>query len=294
MTKFQKIVSLLLAAGLVLGIAGIYVLNRSIESIQFQYGGYDYYRENPVNEEHLARRIGEEVAKQGSLFASVKEILRTPDAERFAIALEVTAIPKEFTENTTAQLSVGDQSIAMAQKNGAFVGEIAIPLDAGETEYFIQLRDGNTYRSQAVLTNVAVFSIGEQVFGTSGMSSSFSTTESSTEYHMGEIFKLDESMLPFGDKAVSARLYAVQEGKEIFSEPMQNGFLEMNHTFKLKQGVSIELCGEVVGESGLTYRYVIYEMTQDDGRSANIAIGRMALLIIGKDGQSMEVETVDF
>jgi len=296
MTRFQRIVSFFLAAGLVLGIAGVYVITRAIESIQLNYsGGYDYY--GGFSPDYLAERVGEEVAKQGRLFASVKETLRAPDAQRFEVVLAVTAYPKEFTENTTAQLVMGDQIVQMTRNNGAFTGELAIPMEAGKTEYFIMLKDGNAFRSESIATSITQFASGWQVFGIYGSMGeyTFMSGGGPMDFHLNETLKLDESMLPFGDKQVSARVYAIQGEKELFSRPMQNVALELDHTVELKLGAPVELFGEVVGESGLTYRYSLYELVHhDDGVSGGYP-GSGLLEIIGKDGQSLQAETsLDF
>jgi len=295
MTKFQKIVSLLLAAGLVLGIVGAYVLTIAVEGIHLDYdSGYGYY--GGIDVDYLAERMGEEFAKQGSLFAGIKETLHAPNAERFEIVLAVTAYPKVFTENTAAQLMMGDQIIQMTRNNGSFTGELAIPMEAGETECFIVLKDGDAFRSESIATSATNFASGWQVFGIYGSMGeyTFMSGGGPMDFHLNETLKLDEELLPFGDKLISARVYAMQGGKELFSRPVENGALELDHTVKLQMGKPVELFGEVVGESGLTYRYSLYELAQhDDGVSGGFP-GSGLLEIIGKDGQSLQVETTDF
>lgn len=292
MTTFQKIVSLFLALGLVLGIAGVYVLSRAIERIQLDYSnGFDYY--GSLDVDYLAGRIGEEFAQQGSLFASVKETLRAPDAERFEVVLTVTAYPKECTESTTAQLVLGDQTAPMEFRNGAFTGEVAAPLAFREAEYFIMLKDGGTTRSQAVTAGITKFAGGWQVFGIYGGNIGEYTQDTALHFHLNETLKLDKEQLPFGDKLVSARVYAVQDGKELFSQAMQSGVLALDHTVDMPVGMPVELYGEVVGKSGLTYRYSLYELTQMQEGSGSGGPGSNLLEIIGQDGQTLQVETVE-
>ena len=285
--NFKIFLCLCLAAFFVLGIFMVTAIN----NIQFSYNGGGYY--GGMNEDYLAVRIAEEMAKQqNNLFSSVKEELQSPDIETFTAQFAVTALPREFTEATTATLYAGGQSVPMKMENGAFVGRIKIPLDDEGGEYRILLQDGKQYRSQAFPLEMKGFAPGWQVFGMNQFSSSGSGPI--TDYTLEQGFTLDETFLPFGDKAASARLFALEDGKGIYSEPLQEGLLEVSHTFQLKVDVPIWLYGEVTGRSGLTYRYLLVEIRRPYPDSMTVstkdfAEGMNLLQAIAPDGKKVDL-----
>ena len=288
MTTFQKIVSVLLAFGIVVGGAGLYHISKSVENMQYlshnDYGGYDDFDEN-----YLAIRMAEELAQQPTdLFSRLKHELRAPDANAFQVMLAVTASPKEYKNNTTAQLVCGNETAQMEFAAGKFTGEIAVPLGVGELEYLVLLETDGIIRSQLAAMDLWGFANGAEVFG-------WNETSSSSYYlqHQLDIaLNIDETLLPFGDQLGSARVYAkkIDSEKELFSEKMSGNVLQLNQTVPMAEGEEITVYGEVLGKSGMTYIYPIYrfwcygDSVEGDGYPGE------NLRIVGANGQEMEAE----
>jgi len=293
MTTFQKIVCAFLVLGLMLGGFGLYIINRSVENLQLlshnDYGGYDDFDEN-----YLAIRMAEELAQQqDSHISRLKQELRAPDGNAFQATLAVTAYPKEYTDNTTAQLVYQDKTVHMEFAAGAFKGEIAVPLDADavDAEYMVLLNSGGVTRSQFASLDFEGFANGTEVFGWNE-----TTVSSSSAQHALDIaLEIDETFLPFGDQLTSARVYAKYiaaqnlAGKELFSEKMNGNVLQLNQTFVVTPGEEIMVYGEVLGKSGLTYVYPLCRISFYDDMVQEESCTWENLRMIGANGQELEV-----
>ena len=284
MTKqFKIFLGLCLAAFFILGV----VLVSAVNNVSFSYDGGGYY--GGINEDYLAQRIAEELAKQQSnIFSSVKHEMQAPDLESFTARLTVTALPCEFTQSTVATLFAGDQSVAMEMKDGIFTGSISIPLDWQSGEYRILLRDGAQYRSQVFPLEMAGYNPGWMVFGMENFSMDSSVPP--TSYLLEQGIELNESLLPFGEKAAYARIYALENDKEIYAEPLLEGQLKISRSFELQVLVPITLYGEVVGESGLIYRYRLLDMQRPahDNMYVSVAEDADILQIVTPDGKTVD------
>jgi len=292
MTTFQKIVCLFLALGLVIGGAGLYIINRSVENLQLlshnNYGGYDDF-----DEDYLAIRMAEELAQQqdSSYISRLKQELRAPDAETFQATLAVTAYPREYKNNSTAQLVCGDQTAPMTLSNGVFTGEIAVPLDSGEVEFAVLLETDGVTRSRFATVELWNFAAGAEVFGwNETMGGSYSV-----QHELDIALSIDETLLPFGDQLGSARVYAkyiaaqTLDGKELFSERMTGGTLQLRQAVPGTPGEEVMVYGEVLGTSGLTYNYPLCRVSFSDDMVQEDNYTGENLQIVGAKGQEMEV-----
>jgi len=286
MTKhFKLFLVLSLAAFFILGI----FLVSAVNNVSFNYSDGGQY--GGVNEDYLAQRIAEELAKQQqNLFCSVEKEIQAPNLETFTAQFIVTVLPCEFTQSTTATLFAAGRSVAMKMKDGIFTGRIDIPLDQQGGEYRILLRDGGQYRSQVFPFEMAGYNPGWMVFGMENYSMNSSVPPASYTLEQGLV--LDETLLPFGEKAVSARIYALEGGKEIFSEPLQDAQIKVSHAFELKVDVPVSLYGEVMGQSGLTYRYRLLDMQRpaQDNMLVGVADSQTDMLqVITPEGKIFEL-----
>ena len=292
MTTFQKIVCVFLALGLVIGGFGLYTFIRSIENLQVAIGGLSFENQGgPVSYFNEAGLL-EVLEQQNAPFSNLTQELRVPDAETFQATLAVTAYPKEYTRNSTAQLVCGDQTVPMALSSGVFTGEIAVPLDSRWVEYAVLLETDGIIRSRFARAELWYFATGSDVFG-------WDTTGSSSynaQHNLDIALKLDEALLPFADEAASARIYAKKiaaqnlDGKELFSEKMNGGVLQLNQAIPGTPGEEVMIYGEVLGKSGLTYVYPLCKVSFSHGMVQEDSYTGENLRIIGVNGQELELE----
>ena len=262
MTKFQKMICLLLAIGLVLGCAmagaGVLILNQTRERL----------REKQRNTAFCTA-----FAQQTDMLSHFEHEVREIDAENFQVVLAVTARPRMFAENITAKLACAGEPVPMVFGNGAFTGEIAIPLDIQyvyEPGYVIILECGGVVRSQFAALELSELDDGKGVFtyperwGEIKGGISLPTTRdigTNPQYQLDTVLRLNESFLPFGDQAVSVRIYAEDyDGEELFSVEMNGNIVELEQEFS---PLGARIFGEVRGKSGMTYLYVLREFGYD-------------------------------
>jgi len=270
MTKFQKIICLLLVVGVAVGGAGFVILNRNIGDLKLK--NYSYNDFDP--------------------FVSVEYELREPDAEAFQVTLAVTAYPHEYTKTSTVRLLYKDQVVPMELNNLAFTGEIAVPLvaDIREIKYLVLLETNGLIRSHSTGVDFGRLASGAAVFGYQPEDKT-EDEEENARYQMDTALEFDESLLPFVDQAVSARVYAQNSAEEeLFSEKMKGNALQLNQEISIDADEKITLYGEVQGKSGMIYNYSICRFVRvDDGDVLTDTYFPEKLRIIGTRGQEAEL-----
>ena len=285
--RFKAFLAIAILAFFILGICAV----AAIGKIQLHYDGGGYYGGNSVNEEYLAVRIAEEMARQeGKLFINTSEQILALDADTLQAEFLFTAIPKEYQEGSAAELFVGEQTVPMQWNNGILEAKALLPLGtlAGE-EYRVTVKTGNTYRSEIVQAETSTYLYGAQsVFSPADLQWTFDDNT----FRGTLTCKLDESLLPFGEKAKSARVYAEEKGKAIYEKPMRKGVLDETIQVKVTPGVPITIYAEVTGESGLVYRYFLLELRQEDysfGVNYSPTDAAETVHVIAPNGKTMEL-----
>jgi len=243
MTKFQKVVCAILIFGIAVGGAGFIILNRTVKNLPVK----NYSENKPTP------------------FSEVKYELREPDANTFRVMLAVTAYPQEYTKDSTAQLVSRGQAVSLELSAGVFTGEMSIPLEDG-VGYKVSLEDDGLIRSYSAVTELLYrFASGAEVFDCYPKIKT-ENEGASIRYQMDAVLKLDETLLPFDEQAVSARVYMQNAaGEELFSEKMSNNALQLEQEVLLAADESITIYGEVLGKSGMTYIYSLHRVWRENG-----------------------------
>ncbi|MCL2194368.1 MAG: hypothetical protein FWB76_00235 [Oscillospiraceae bacterium] len=165
------------------------------------------------------------------------------DPDTLALELLVIAVPREFSANSRATLTLHNQSAPMQLNNDRFEGRVVAP-DGLEFFAYIMLYSGGVYRNERLVFFTEHMLGGP--FGTNGYWWGHDWNWNTTVY-------LNEAALPFEDSAVSVRVFVEEEGVEVASFAMENNSLDFSHTFAAPGFVF----GEVVGETGLIYRFTL-------------------------------------
>lgn len=256
MTKAFKIfIGLCMAAFIALGIFAV----KAIGDISINYEGG-----RSMDENYLAVRIAEELARQeGVLFLETGADFAAVDPETLLGEFVVTALPKEYRDDSKAEVTIHGQSVPMQLRGGSFEARFALPLGTPPEEYRIALTTGGLTRTEQFWSeNNSYFSHGCDVF-CSNLSSGSGTGTGGAKPGKHSIdlnFYFEGYTLPFGDKAVSVRLYAEENGKVLYDKPMPFGGFNDTPTFDFKRDAPIDLYAEAKGESGLTYQYFLQRM----------------------------------
>ena len=268
---------------------GAYVI-QAIGRIHFggHYSGGHYNFD--IHEDHLARRIAEEfAAEQNKLFLDVRTDIGL-DPESLELELTVLAMPREFSRGTTAMLTMQDESVPMELHSGMLRGSIAAtPNGTRFFDYHITLDTDGVYRNNQFSSWMGDMPSISGVFANAS-AEIVRMTDHSVDMHMS--FDFTQQQL-FGDSVVSARLLAEDNGQEVASVAIQPSPSMQSHTLNVPHS-AVMLYGEMIGESGLTYRYTIRNYSISASGAFDIAFmfeddGSMPLLrITNADGKSIE------
>ena len=249
---------------------------------------------------YLAHLIAQEMfEQQNRLFESSEVTVEAFDKESFEITLRVLAVPLQHSQNSTAQLHVAGETADMQWDDGTWQGDHTLPLGAvaNQRDYRIAVTADGTTRSETFndISLWRYFPGGARVFNMSSVHTSESrhdgrnAQESIIEIPLS--MRLNEAHLPFGDSAASVRVFAEKEGEEIFSMEMEGDRLEQTKELAFRAGIPIAFYAEVVGESGITYRYFLrhvqWEPRSFSSSSSPFETGSQALRMTSADGRVM-------
>jgi len=253
--SFRVFVALSVVAFFVLSVVFGLALIRAVDGIRFnaQYPMGTYVH-------HLGGQLAAGFAslqERDNVFIEADAAFASLDPESLLGELVVTAVPREYRDGATAQLSIQGQSLPMQWNGDALEARIALPLDTQFWEYRITLKSDGLNRSERIETYVYPLPGGPEVFGSPEYGTGMSWGYLPNLYPVELDLKFDESVMPFGDTARSIRIFAEENGVEIFSEAMQGGAFSMRREFQFEDGVPIVFYAEAEGESGLTYRWFL-------------------------------------
>ena len=292
MTKFQKIICLLLAVGIVLllavGGAGIYVLNRNMGRSLLPESE-DRHHEDGGGDSNEALLPAEDALPDNPFYHLYHE-LREPDANTFQMTLMVTAYPEVFTEKTRAQLVCGDKTVPMAFSGGTFTGKIALPLEAKDINYSVLLEHDGVIHSQDTTMKFPLAAIGKQVFGDQRDWGKMIGYGPDAQYQLDTTLEVNGAFLPFSDQMVSARAY-VQDaaGEELFSVAMSENVITLDQRFALPENKEVMVYGEVKGKSGMTHTYPICRLWNKGDYVEEYLYPGEIVRIVGAHGRELEM-----
>ena len=201
--------------------------------------------------------------EQRNLYITCGETLSAPDPDKFTVNFAVRAVPFEIASWGHAAAFVRGHRIPLSLRDGVLTGSARLSLadltwDGGPLEYRILMDDGNTLRNQVVTPEFYWDSpfVGE-------------TGAQWEEPYDGKLnltfhYELDGAYVPFGEAAEKANVYALTftyggKGERaqdlMFNADFKDGVLDHEETFEVGENNLLRFYAEVVGESGMVYRY---------------------------------------
>jgi len=214
-----------------------------------------------VNEEYLAVRIGEELAKaQDRLLLDCGVAgVRDPDPEDMTCEFLIEAVPARFAAGAAASLTIEGEAIALRFEEGALRGAIRRPLGWVMDAYRVTFTEGGQVRNQEGFTKTstvawAFFPGREAVWEVDWPQDA----PGGALNFEGSAFAVDAARLPFGDGFAAGRVFAGDGETELFSFPLENdGSAAAPAEAQVVPG-EMGLHGEITGESGMRYVYQLH------------------------------------
>jgi hypothetical protein len=263
------LLSIILASIIIVGIILVSVFNQNISELK-----------NIIlnNESALFGQIGNVGAqvssmtdniqtmldKQESLIAGYQIAYSNPNAQTLKCDLSVTVTPKTYSEDTTADLNIGGNIVPMTRSGNAYVAKKSISLtEVNEASVTFQQGDINE-------TEI----LPEIIDGSGTLRSSLYTEHYGDCVSWNDTFSMDGTLKVFfhpmsGEGVTTARLVALEKGKEIWSEDIADSVqteqeIPFNHSFNTANEDDILIYTEVIGTSGIIYRRNIFATKETD------------------------------
>lgn len=272
MNRFQKFVYgyLCVALALALGVGsacGIGIWKSVVDIAQAPHP--DWY--GNADGAYIAEQI---LQGQRSLFLTCGEAISAPDPDDLTVEFSVTAVPFAIAAGGSATAFVRGSSIPLQLRDGVLEGSARVPLadlaysDDGPLAYRILLNDGGTQRNQIVTPE---FYFHESPF-VGSIDQSWASPYDGT-LNLSFHYELDSAYVPFGDTAAKANIYALTytyggEGERaqdlMFNAYFEDGALELEEAFEVGENSLLRFYAEVVGESGMVYRYWLQDFVSPE------------------------------
>jgi len=256
---------LVLAAGSFFGI-GIWTSVRRIADNPYMDDSWYYGLDN------AAYTISEAISQgQRNLFLTNAETFSAPDPEDLSVEFAIRLMPFEIAAGSSATAFVRGVPVALTLRDGVLEGSARVPIaslawddDEGSLEYRVLLQSGGVQKNQWVSPG---FYLGQGP--ALGWIDSYWDTPYNGRLNLIFDYELYDAYAPFGDTIASANIYALTytygayaygEGLEraqdrVFSANFEDGALELEKTFEVGDDQLLRFYAEVVGESGMVYRY---------------------------------------
>lgn len=211
---------------------------------------------------------------QRNLFAVCGETLSAPDPEDLTVEFAVRAVPFEVAPGGSAAAFVRGTRIPLRLRDGVLEGSARLPIadltcnDEGPLEYRVLLQGGGTQRNQFI-TPEFYFREPPLVGGIDTAGAEPSAGKLTLTFH----YELDDAYVPFGDTAAKANVYALtytyggagaREQNLMFNAYLEGGALDLEESFEVGKNDLLRFYGEVVGESGMVYRYWLQDFVSPE------------------------------
>ena len=206
-----------------------------------------------MDEHSLAQHIAQAIAQQQNrLFHNANALPESFDDESLEVTLLVTAMPIEFGADSSAVLYAQDRSADMQMVDGVLEGRISLALNIPLEGYRIALTTADVTRSESFDT------WGGMLFSVDGEISWFRSGELGVVLHPA--WQPSDFRLPFNDNVKSVRVFAQEDGEEVFGTYIENNIFDQTIELDLPEDALLVFYADVLGESGLTYRHLLQAM----------------------------------
>jgi len=243
---FRQFIAVAICAALVLGTVFAVQLVRAVGRIQLHSNAHVSTYDISI----MLEQIHDALRQQDQRWLAIDTELAI-GIDTLQLELLVSAVPREFNSGSTATLTLQDESVPMQLNNGRFEGRVAAPAGEHFLDYRITLHSGGSYRNeQFQLWTGDILSIGG-VIGGMRMDTYQPFGE---EHHNMQVWFNFTQHQPFGDTITSARFFMLYGERELVSIPITPG-IDQLHEFTVETTGDFRMFAELVGESGLTYRY---------------------------------------
>jgi len=259
-----------------LQVIALFAVARAVRSVSISASGGNA----SVNEDYLAQRIGEELGRQKLLADCRVVALRgidpgsMPGQEwNYTCDWAFEARPLSVSQDAKATLTVAGQTIPLELRDGVFRGTAHLWLYEDVTELLFTMEEDGVFRTEQYRCG----RIQDGLLPSKTRTWTYSVPDLQPD-DQGELslagltFRLNPGEIPFEEEIVSARVYvdetdvsaAVADSVAVFGSdarlPVRDG-----QSYK----VDYILKGEIVGKSGVTYRYN-FMLFSGDGADLNI------------------------
>lgn len=143
---YNRLISGLLAVGLIFSIFQIYTLKNEIENLENRVNNNYTMLEKDINS--IYSNVDYQLKKQADLLNNYDWEYVSADIPAGTAVIKCTVEPKEYTSSTQAVIVVNDVETPMTLENGRYTAFVTVSLYTDSVVQKVCFTDGNTIRNQ--------------------------------------------------------------------------------------------------------------------------------------------------
>ncbi|MBQ8604585.1 MAG: hypothetical protein IJ410_07065 [Oscillospiraceae bacterium] len=145
---YNRLISGLLAVGLIFSIFQIYTLKNEVENLQNRVNNNYEYLQRDIN--NIYANVNAQMKKQSSLLNDYAVEYTGGDVSNGTAQIKFVIEPKEYSQTTTATFVCDGVTHSMTLADGKFVAEFTAPLFTDSVIESVTLTEGGTNRVQEI------------------------------------------------------------------------------------------------------------------------------------------------
>lgn len=296
--KDNKKIIIILAVALVLIIINVYsVTNNLFDQLSYsnsQLSNLQYQLDNLRSDfENLQGNIKDELKLQSSILGSYNISYDNADAKALTGDITIKITPKDYSESTSATVTLGDKVVPLSREGNTFAAVISVPVDIIYSQFIVSFKDGEAIRNEVVASGDIgfvneLFSMTDSTFFGE---MSFSMNNKHGYHGQVQVFAKE------GEKSFSdIKLFAIKNGSEViwetedffYNKEEGNYTTDIDKTFSLKKEDRLHLALEMKDSYGFTYKTPVFgtEIYGSDGVTG--ASEEMNQIIYDAEGKVIE------
>ncbi len=297
-TKFYRILTLCLAAALVVSFFMIAKLNEELSSHKINFNNQILVMRDEIDSIYM--NVDEKLKEQASLLSDIEYSLGTYDAENAEIPVTFTAVPKSCSDTTRLFVGIEGEKYELLKNGESFIGtaplSIFIP---DETKVLLTVEENGRVMTE-YLDDVYVSSLFDRVLphlfadmtGTSHYSEDFVSVEAgfSVEQKAAE----DSSVRFKSVYVIEEKNGEETDRKDITEEVVKDGAYNTRytHTFEAVKGDEIKIYVVAEDSLGFIHKCLVSYIFKDgdDGQTPETTSGIEC--IYSKDGTLLYGEEI--
>ena len=296
--KDNKKIIIIMAVVLTLILINVYsITSKLFEQLSHangQLSNLQYQLDNMKSDfQNLQGNIEQELKSQSSILSSYNISYDNGDAKTLMGDIIIELVPKEYSDSTSATITLGDKLLPMNREGNTFAAVISVPVDIIYSQFIVDFKEGEEIRSEVVapgdigFVNVLVNEVDASFLG------EMTTYDADENYsYRGPVqIYTSEKENSYSD----IKLLAIKNNKVVwetkdftYDRNTESFTANIDETFTLKKEDKLHLALDITDSYGFKYKTPLYETEIHGSDGITGASEAMDAMVYDAEGKVIE------